>query len=94
MDAPLLYWVAFLSLFPLQLFPGGIDLGGHGVIAASCQGTALLGLLIAAILAWRSPRQSVLLKIAVLPVGYPIAILLTNLVPVFVSKMTGSFYQP
>jgi K+-transporting ATPase A subunit len=94
MDAPFLFWVALLSLFPLQLFPGGMALGGHGVITASCQGIAILGLFIAAILVWRSPKQSSWVKIVVLPVGYPVVILLTNLIPVLVSRMTGSFYQP
>ena len=83
-----------LSLIPMQLFPGGMRLGGCGVVAASCQGMALLGLLILAVYVWRSPKQSLALKLVILPVGYPIVTLLTNLIPVFISQMTGSFYHP
>jgi len=40
MDAPFLFWVALLSLFPLQLFPGGNGFGWswsyHGIMPRHC----------------------------------------------------------
>ena len=82
------------SLIPMQLFPGGMRLGGHGAAAAWCQGIALLGLLVLTSFVCRSPKRSVILKLAILPVGYPIVTLMTNVIPVFILHMTGSFYQP
>ncbi|HXI71527.1 MAG TPA: hypothetical protein VNN22_14325 [Verrucomicrobiae bacterium] len=86
-DIPNWLWWAMFSLFPFQLFPSGMELSGHGVVAASCQGIALLALLILTICVWRSPKQSLTLKLAILFVGYPIVTLLTNIIPSYISKM-------
>ncbi len=87
-------WFAMFSLIPMHLFPGGMLLAGHGATAACCQAVALLGLLVLTFFVCRSPKRSTILKVAILPVGYPTVTLMTNLIPVLISHMTGSFYQP
>lgn len=85
----------YLCLCPVHLRGGMFSFyGTKGIEAAWFQGIALFALLLFTVLVLRSRKSSNLAKIAVLPVGYPVVILLSNLIPNLTFMMTGSFYQP
>jgi hypothetical protein len=91
MEMPAWFALLYFCLWPDHLFGGLLSLrGAEGTEAAWFQGGALFALLVLSILVWRSRRSSRRMKFAILPVGYPVVIFLTNLAPSIFFSMIGA----
>jgi hypothetical protein len=85
MDMPNVFWLFFLSIFPLHLCSAVTDSGMRclvdaGPVAAMVQGLSLTGLLCATPFVFHKTGWPSFVRFGFLPVGYCITTLITNIV--------------
>src|SRR5438552_15168707 len=91
-DVPNWMWLLWFSIVPFHvcapLMDSSLRLGGTGILAAVFQGVSVLGLGWAAVRAFRARERPWFIRYLLFPIGYPVVMLATNLLPAILWRLS------
>jgi hypothetical protein len=91
-DVPNWMWLLWFAVIPFHLcaplMDSSLRLGGTGTLAAVFQGLSALGLGRAAMRAFRARERPWFFRYLLFPIGYPIVMLFTNLLPAILWRLS------